>query len=123
MAVSTIYDSLSANAIDCTEFVAAVEEGLGRLPGFGVGQFEAEDHFFVHIGFDEIDDDLRAVSIVVGLHAITSLLRDEADYFLRQYTGHFNASQEASEGQESHALVELLYKEITRRVDQGWLER
>jgi hypothetical protein len=65
VAVSTVYDSLSANAIDCAQFVAAVEEGLRRLPGFGVGQFEAKDHFFVHIGFYEIDDDLRAVSVVV----------------------------------------------------------
>jgi hypothetical protein len=120
VAVSTVYDSLSANAIDCAQFVMAVEEGLSRLPGFSVGQFGTEDHFFVHLGFDEIDDELRAVSVVVGFHAIGSFLQpDEVDYFLRQYTGHFIASQEAS---AADALVEVVCEEITRRVEQGWLE-
>ena len=84
MAVSTVYDSLSANPIDCAQFVGAVEEGLNRLPGFSVGQFGTEDHFSVHLGFYEIDDELRAVSVVVDFHAIeASLQPDEVDYFLR----------------------------------------
>ena len=116
VAVSTVYDSLSANAIDCVQFVVAVEEGLSAFPGFIVGQFETEDHFFVHLGFDEIDDEFRAVSVVVGFHSIEG---HEIDYFLRQYTGHFIASQEEA---PAGILVEAVYEEITKRVDAGWLE-
>jgi hypothetical protein len=57
-----------------------------------------------------------------SFHAIASLLQDAADYFLRQDTGHFIASQEASEGRAADALVEVVSKEIIRRVDEGWLE-
>jgi len=120
VAASTVYDSLSSDAIDCAQFVIALEEGLSVLPGFSVGQVGIEDHFFVHLGFAEIDDQLRAVSVVVGFHAIEPLSQpSEIDYFLRQYTGHFIASHEAA---AATTLVEAVYEEITRRVEQGWLE-
>jgi hypothetical protein len=60
--------------------------------------------------------------LLFSFHAIASLLQDAADYFLRQDTGHFIASQEASEGRAADALVEVVSKEIIRRVDEGWLE-
>jgi hypothetical protein len=120
VAVSTVYDSISSDAIDCVQFVVAVEEGLSGFPGVRVRQFGTEeDHFFVHLGFEEINDKLRAISVVVGFHAIESFLLDEADYFLRQYTGHFIAGEEAG---SAPLLVEAVYEEITRRVEQGWLE-
>jgi hypothetical protein len=120
VAVSTVYDSLSSGAIDCAQFVVALEEGLNVLPGFSAGQFGAEDHFFVHLGFDEIDDELRALSVVVGFHAIDPLSQpSEIDYLLRQYTGHFSADDVAS---SAASLVETVYEEISRRVEQGWLE-
>ena len=85
-----------------------------------VRQFGAEeDHFFVHLDLEEINDKLRAISVVVGFHAIESFLLDEADYFLRQYTGHFIAGEEAG---SAPLLVEAVYEEIARRVEQGWLE-
>jgi len=99
VAVSTVYDSLSSDAIDCAQFVIALEEGLSVLPGFSVGQVGIEDHFFVHLGFAEIDDQLRAVSVVVGFHAIEPLSQpSEIDYFLRQYTGHFIARPRGGRG-------------------------
>jgi len=120
IAVSTVYDSLSSDAIDCVQFVVAVEEGLSEHSGFMVGQFEIEDHFFVHLGFVEIDDKLRAVSVVIGFRAIDLLSKpSEIDYFLRQYTGYFVTNKEAH---PVTALVKELYEEITRRVEQGWLE-
>jgi hypothetical protein len=111
--VSTVYQSLSSNAIDCVAFVAAVSEGLRAIPGLAViERDESREYFFVHLGFDEIGHELRAVSVVLGFRAIP-----ETDYFLRQYTGHFSAGEES---ESVTILVSALHEEIKERIEQGW---
>src|SRR5262249_17156778 len=89
--VSTLYESLSSSAIDCAGFVLAVEDGLRRFPDLQILDREdrSVEYFFVHLVFDEIDDELRAAAVAVGFHTSNLLEPPEgSDYFLRQFAGH-----------------------------------
>ena len=117
--VSTVYESISASAIDCAGFVIAVEQGLSVLPGFTViEKDQTKEYFFVDLGFDEIDSRLRAVSLVLGFHS-TDYPELGADFYLQQYTGHFSAGEESI---SANSLVASLHEELKKRVAEGWLE-
>ena len=93
---------------------------MRALPGFAVIEADAtKEFFFVHLGFDEIDSELRAVSVVLGFHAVEGLLEPGADYFLRQYTGQFIAGKES---ESARLLVLSLQEELKKRIEQDWLE-
>jgi hypothetical protein len=74
--ITTLYEGLGFEGIDCVDFTKAVESGIAELPTYAViNQDRAKDCFFVYLGFDRISDEVTTVSA--------------ADYFLQHYPGHF----------------------------------
>src|SRR6476659_9602086 len=114
--ITTLYEGLGFEGIDCVDFTKAVESGIAELPTYAViNQDRTKDCFFVYLGFDRISDEVTAVSAVLGFHEGTT----DADYFLEHYTGHFVNGEFQDDGD---GLVTALDQDIVRRLVQGWLE-
>ena len=73
--VTTLYEGLGFEGIDCVDFTKAVESGIAELPTYAViNQDRTKDCFFVYLGFDRISDEVTAVSAVLCFHEGTMTL-------------------------------------------------
>jgi hypothetical protein len=114
--VTTHYETLDSDRIDCVDFVGAVECGLNEVPKYTVVERdESGDYFCVHLGFAKVDDRFIAVSAVLTFHKGGSRI----GYFLRQWTGH---STTANYEESASILVSALHEEIQKQVELGWLK-
>ena len=120
IAISTVYESLSSNAIDCAVFVVFVERGLRALPGFAVIEADAtKELFFVHLDFDEIDSELRAV---LGRPWISCRGRFAGTWCRPLFTSVHWTLHRRQRVRERPPSSLSLQEELKKRIEQDWLE-
>lgn len=118
--VTTRYEGLDADGIECVEFVDAVKQGLTGLEKYNVIEQKDRtlDHYQVFLAFARMNDyegEPTVLSAVLGFHDGNL----DADFFLEHWPSYFSSRDDLQE--RAGLFVGVLEEAIARRMEQGFL--